>query len=792
MKMFSFCDRRVITRAVYFTVMLSLLAVLGQASVSNNKAVSAKGNSIWRPIPEENIAARGERRIFPKQYLTYNLDLGNIGRVLAEAPLENTENARNKTVILSIPTPKGEIINFRLEESPIMSPEVAAQFPTWRTYQGYGIDDRTATARFDMTDTGFHGYVLSAEGTFSIDPYQLNDRSNYLVTAKDHSPDKGRYHCEVEEMLNTSSKVHDDVINFAPAFSYGAQLRTYRLAIGTTAEYTTIFRQSGDSDTQAQTRAFNQVVITTNRIAAVYRKELAVTFTLVSTTATVYATNPEAPADYANSGTPDLTANVTNLNAAYTATGYDIGHVFGSSDNGVAQLSSVCGSSKARGYSGQPNPVGDPFDVDYVAHEMGHQFGANHTFNATNNCNTAPAAARREPGAAVTIMGYAGICSGNSNPQRHSIEIFHNYSLTEASTFVAGTGGTCGTTAGTNSVPVLGALANYTIPFNTPFSLTASATDADNDQLTYGWEQSNGNLTAASYPGTTDDDDVSLVFRPGFRSYLPTTGGTRSFPSLPYILNFSNEAPVFYSGVNAAGANCADSPGGSCISGEDLPSSARTMNFKVTVRDGKGGVVDGESILTVVNTTTPFKVTSQNTSPATWNGGASQNVTWDVSGTSAAPISAANVKISLSTDGGQTFPTVLAASAPNTGSASITVPNVNTTTARIKIEAVGNIFFDINDSNFSITSGPATSGAIAGRISTAAGSGVARATVRLVGPGGTRIAITNAFGYYRFDGVAFNVAYTITPVAKGFTFTPASLNITPTADALATNFTGAR
>jgi hypothetical protein len=297
-------------------------------------------------------------------------------------------------------------------------------------------------------------------------------------------------------------------------------------------------------------------------------------------------------------------------------------------------------------------------------------------------------------------MGYAGICNSVANLQRNSIDTFHVHNLTEIINFLTtGAGGTCGTVNGTNTVPVIAPLTNYTIPFNTPFALTASATDGDNDPLTYSWEQNDSGVSNSNYPNTTDDDDVSLAFRPGFRSYLPSSSPTRTFPSLPYILNNSNEAPLTYTGTSATGTVC----GGTCITGEDLPSAARTMNFRVTVRDAKGGISDAGTALTVVNTATPFKVTTQNAAPVNWFGGESRPVTWDVSGTTGGGINTANVKISLSTDGGQTFPTVLAASTPNDGSETIVVPEITTGMARIKVEALGNIFFDISDVNFQIT-----------------------------------------------------------------------------------------
>lgn len=735
---------------------------------------------IWQAVPEENISSRGQRYIQPEKYRTFRLNQDELTRVLYSAPIEFSGEARENSVILSIPKPDGKLVRFRLEESPILDPQIATQFPNWKTYQGYGIDDPAATARFDWTDRGFHGYVLDPAGTYSIDPYQANDSLNYIVFNKHEFGNPVRdFHCRLDELLNQEKVPLESFmksIEFAPEFTHGSQLRTYRLAVATTFEYTTFFRQTGDTDEQAQTRALNQVVISVNRIVGVYRKELAVSFTLVSGTNLTYIVNPEVPANYNNNGSStDLNSNQTNVDSVIGSANYDVAHLFETGDGGVAQLSSVCGSSKARGLSGLPNPTGDPFDVDYVAHELGHQFGMNHTFNASSNCGSSPIAARKEPGSAVTIMGYAGICNSVANVQRNSIDIFHVYNLTESITFLtSGAGGTCGTVTGTNAVPVISALSNYTIPFNTPFSLTASATDADNDPLTYNWEQNDSGASNSNYPNTTDDDDVSLVFRPGFRSYLPTSSPTRSFPSLTYILNNSNEAPVTFSGTSATGSICA----ANCITGEDLPSAARTMNFRVSVRDGKGGISDAGTVLTVVNTTTPFKVTTQNSAPQTWFGGQSKNITWDVSGTTGNGINAANVKISLSTDGGQTFPTVLAASTANDGSESITVPAVDTLQARIKVEAIGNIFFDINDANFTINAEPATSGIIAGLITNSRGAGIPRITVILSGgalPSPVRVQ-TNSFGYYSFPSVPFGQTYTVTPqVTKKYSFLPVNI-----------------
>lgn len=668
------------------------LAALCALPASLVAAQPASGSNavIWRSVAEQGIAAR-----------VFQLDRAELERVLRAAPLESSDRSRKARVVLTVPSPDGKMVRFRIEESPILAPEIAVLFPHWKTYQGYGIDEPAATARFDWTDRGFHGYVLDPAGTYAIDPYQANDSAHYRVFRKrDYGDRPQNFHCRLDELIREEKLATGPVPAF-PQFAHGAQLRTYRLAVATTVEYTNFFRQAGDTDAQAQTRAFNQVAISVNRIVGIYRRELSVSFTLVSGTNLIYVVNPETPINYSNNGSStDLTANQTNVNTIIGPTNYDVGHLFETGDGGVAALASVCGTSKAQGLSGLPNPMGDPFDVDYVAHELGHQFAMNHTFNATNNCGSAPTAARKEPGSAVTIMGYAGICGSDANVQRNSIETFHVHNLAEAIAFLTtGAGATCGTLSTPNAAPVIAPLANYTIPFNTPFFLTAGATDADGDPLTYNWEQNDSGASASNYPNIPDDDDVSLVFRPGFRSYLPVTNPTRTFPSLPYILNHSNEAPITFTGTSAVGAVCT----GSCITGEDLPSAGRTMNFRVSVRDGKGGISDAGTVLTVVNTGTPFKVTTQNSSPATWTGGQTRNVTWDVSGTTASGINTASVRISLSTDGGQSFPMILASSTPNDGAESIVVPNeVLTAQARLKVEAIGNIFFDISDANFRI------------------------------------------------------------------------------------------
>jgi hypothetical protein len=309
--------------------------------------------------------------------------------------------------------------------------------------------------------------------------------------------------------------------------------------------------------------------------------------------------------------------------------------------------------------------------------------------SSPNNCANRSSSAAYEPGSGSTIMAYAGIC-GAQDLQPHSDDYFHSKSLNEIINYITGANGnSCPVqTSTSNTPPTVNAGANFTIPKSTPFTLTATASDPNNASLTYCWEEFD--LGPASPPDTDADGQL----RPILRSYLPVSNASRTFPSLLYVLNNDNQPPSTYS--------CSS---GNCLTGEILPGINRVMNFQVTVRDnnaGGGGVNSGTVQVTVNASSGPFRVTQPNTA-VSWAGGSTQTVAWDVVGTSGAPINAVNVKISLSTDGGNTFPIVLAASTPNDGSEPLTIPNISTGQARIKVEALGNIFFDISNTNFTIT-----------------------------------------------------------------------------------------
>ena len=436
--------------------------------------------------------------------------------------------------------------------------------------------------------------------------------------------------------------------------AHGAALRTYQLAVAATGEYT-------ESYGGTVSGAMNAIVTTINRVNGIYERDLAVRMILVANNSSIVYTNASTDPYTHDNPSAMLCQNAQTLDAVIGISNYDIGHVFDTAGGGLASPNSVCngtnvcgspsGSYKGQGMSGLLSPHGDSFDVQYVAHEIGHQFSASHTFNGTTGaCSISggrEASTAFEPGGGSTIMSYAGtLLCGAESLQNNTDAYFHAGSQDQIIAFI--TSATCPTQPSPtgNVPPTVNAGADYTIPQSTPFTLTAVGDDADADYLTYTWEEMD--LGTPSPPSTDDGS------RPIFRSFLPNASPSRTFPKLSDILN---NTTTF---------------------GESLPTTTRSMNFRVTARDnrlGGGGTASDDMVLSVRADSGPFLVT-QPDAPVTWPAGSSQTVSWSVANTADAPVSCTNVRISLSTDGGTTFPTILVASTPNDGSEAVTIPNL--------------------------------------------------------------------------------------------------------------------
>ncbi len=580
--------------------------------------------------------------------------------LLATAPDELGDLAKSHDVRMTLPMPDGTFQEFRIWESSIMERALADEFPTIKTYVGQGVEDPTATLRFDLTPLGFHAQVIAAGRTVYVDPYTKGDTARYISYDK-----KGlklgdrRFRCLVEDAIaEIDPQLDKQEAGVASVFNNGGTLRTYRLANACTGEYATaVCNHNGVSVTVANT--MSQITTTINRVVGVYERELSIRLVLVANNSSIVYTNASTD-PYSNTNPSSLLSqNTTTCNSVIGSANFDIGHVFSTGGGGLAGLGVVCGSRKAEGETGSSAPYGDGFDIDYVAHEMGHQFGGNHTFIGTQgSCSgNGNASTAYERGSGSTIQAYAGIC-GTQDLQPHSDDYFHSISLNEMSNYMTG-GGACSVNTSTgNSTPVLPALASYTgVPVSTTFTLTAPlATDANGDTLTYCWEDW--------------QTGSSALFRPK----APSTSRSRTFSNV----------------ANPTSGN---------LAWEVLPTSATTKTFRCTVRDNRaGGGAYTSATMTVAFVAGAFSVTAPNTA-VSWAGNSTQTVTWTKGGSTAA-----NVAISLSTDGGANWTTVVA-STPNDGTESITVPNTPSTTCRVRVAPTDNVYFDDSNVNFTITDG---------------------------------------------------------------------------------------
>ncbi|MEZ4910933.1 MAG: M12 family metallo-peptidase [Saprospiraceae bacterium] len=593
----------------------------------------------------------------PLKFKLYHIDDAYCKSILWSAPHENDVDVRNSTTVLTVPTADGMLHDFKIVEYDMMESELKAKFSEIKTFYGVSTIDGLARIRIDYGAQGFRAVINQVGKKTFIDYAGRFQSDERIVYFKHDYPNLGNWTCNVE--LSEEVREHNSL-------RIGdCQLRSYRLAQATTIEYSAYH---GGTQATVMTAVTNAI----NRVNEVYEAELAVRLILVNNTNLLFYFTSD---NYSNTGgSSDLSANQTNCTNVIGSANYDIGHVFGTGDGGIAGLGVVCSSnSKAQGYTGRPAPVGDPFVIDYVTHEMGHQFKANHT--QYNSCNRNNATAM-EPGSASTIMGYAGICT--PNVQDNSDAYFHAKSVDEIKTFLLGNGGNCDQIVSTfnNTAPSITSQSNYSIPKSTAFALTLQATDAEDDDLYYAWDQMN----AYSNPSQTMPPASTNTNGPVFRSITPTTSPTRYFPNMNTILT-----------------------GSTSNTWEVVPSIGRTLNFRGVARDFTGVAGCNSEInitVTTVAAAGPFIITSQG-SPVTWSAGTSQTVTWNVANTTASPISCSNVEILFSPDGGITWSSIVS-SVPNNGSAVITVPNVVTSQGRIMVKAVGNVFLDVNNANITI------------------------------------------------------------------------------------------
>lgn len=634
-----------------FSITILFLSFYGGAQNSYWKDKDLKGSVKKEVLSSFNV----------KEAMAFTLDEGYF-----KEELDRSTSFKNSRKIVYFPNEKGTLMAFEVEEAQIFSKRLAEKYPNIKSYKGIGVSNTAERIRFSISHKGIQSMITAPDQEGALFMQKGRGNSYILYKGGDHLLKETGFVC------TTTSKIQERQSSLSARLVDDQTLRKFRIAVAASGEYTA-FHGGTKADALAAMNA------TLTRVNGVFERDLGISMELIANTDEVIYLDPET-----DPFSGSLSSQVQNtLTDVIGEANYDIGHLFNQRENtldgNAGFIGSVCQDNrKGSGYTTFSTPEGDAFDIDLVAHEIGHQFGANHSFSHLSEGTTVQV----EPASGTTIMGYAGI-TGVNNVLANSDDYFHYVSIVQIRDYLQTI--SCGETTGlTNSPPTLIPVQDYIIPKETAFVLTGDASDTDaGDIITYSWEQiDDGVVTQATFGPTNPSGAM-------FRSLPPSISPERYFPKLDRVL--SGDLTQTSPGIGEAW--------------ETVATSERNLNFSLTARDNAlngGQIVSDEVSVAVTNRAGPFLVSSQATTTS-FVAGDVQTVTWNVADTNLAPISAATVDIFLSTDGGLTYPIVLNANVPNDGSHSVVIPGVATTTARLMVKASDNIFFAINAADFSIT-----------------------------------------------------------------------------------------
>jgi subtilisin-like proprotein convertase family protein len=664
----------------------SSLSILFFVCFFTSLSYSQNKKEIWNKVSEKELNRESlMSKSVSKKAKYYSLDINELKTKLKTAPKRSGNNQVSQ-IVVDFPDENGKMNQYRIKEASIMAPELQSKYPELQSFVGQNINNPESTIRFSITPRGLNAMIFSStNGTQYIDPSVKDRNIHTFYSKRDLSSPLEKFECgfEQENSITNKTNTQKKVIN-----ANDGMMRTFRLALATTVEYSAFHIAAAEAacactlTTVAEKKAavMAELVVAMTRVNFIFERDLSLTMELIGNNENVIFVEGGPAEFFSNESSSDML--VENQNAMDFIIGpgnYDIGHAFSTGAGGAAYVSSACNSNKAGGVTGLGSPVGDSFYVDYVSHEMGHQFGALHTFNSeSQGCELDRSSANAyEPGSGSTIMAYAGICTPD-NIQANGDAYFHQNSLELMWNNIENItiSSDCASKSATgNSAPTAEAGDAFTIPGLTPYKLTGSSTDVDGTSAhTFTWEQYD--LGSAVLPMETN------VTGPLVRSYEGTNDPSRTIPNLTDVL----------------------SNGGVSTTWEKLASVDRAINYQLVVRDNdiNGGQTATDNVtITVDGNSGPFKVSSQDTAGIVWNNGNTEVITWDVAGTDQAPVSTSLVNILLSLDGGLTY-TELVGNTPNDGSESITVPSTPAAYCRIMIQPVDNIYFAINSEDFAI------------------------------------------------------------------------------------------
>ncbi|MCV9927702.1 M12 family metallo-peptidase [Flavobacterium sp. LS1R49] len=639
--------------------------------IFSSVGIQAQSNELWKKVSQNTTSVTGRESIDSddRGKIIYKLDEVFLKEKLAKIQLRTD---KRNTVEITIPNMEGTFEKYTVWESSNFEPELQAKYPDIRAYEGISVKDKNAKIHFSVSPLGIQTMVLRADNASEfIEPITANTSEYVLFTAKSRDKASLPLTCKTKDVA-----LNQDLIKKTAKIAANNKVfKTMRLALSCTGEYAAYFGGTkGD--------ALAAMNATMTRVNGVFNKDLALKLIIIANNdAVIYtnaATDPysDAAAGVKGEWNQQVQTTLTNV---IGENAYDIGHLFGASGGGgdAGCVGCVCVDfSKGSGYTSPSDrkPQGDTFDIDFVAHELGHQLGGNHTFSYAIEGT----GVNVEPGSGSTIMGYAGI-TGDYDIQDNSDDYFAYVSILQIQDNLA-TKSCPVNIALTNNPPVINAGADYTIPYSTAFVLKGTGSDPDGDSVSYCWEENDSAIT------TSGANSLAVPSKPDgplFRSIRPSSSPIRYMPDFDIVLS-----------------------GKLSSTWESVPSIARTLHFTLTGRDnaaaGTAQTNTDEMIVNVSSKVGPFVVTSQNTDDVGWLHGTSQIVTWDVKNTNTLAGSA-NVNIKLSIDGGLTFPIVLAANTPNDGSQTVAVPeDVTATNCRILIEPTANIYYAVNSKSFAI------------------------------------------------------------------------------------------
>lgn len=620
---------------------------------------------------------RNKLSILPKKRLIYNLDIRKLKQNLIGINSSSSKSFTKKKSEMEFPNVNGEMEIFSISEASVFEPALQQKYPNIRSYVGVS---KNSTIRFSFSNQkGLSLTYTSGNNSGIIE--RTSDNKYAVYERNNENINVGKFVCSTED--ETKELNADLIKGLSQKEADDGMLRTYRFALSVTAEYTEYHFGSTvgpGQESAAKAAALAAMNETLTRVNGIFERDFAVRLSLISGIESLIYTDPETDpySDYTNidNWTTELQNNLT---ATVGNSGYDIGHLFGHDGGGgnAGCIGCVCTDNlKGSGYTSPANgiPEGVFFDIDYVSHELGHQFGANHTWTTDDSGpNNEATGANLEPGSGSTIMGYAGIA--NSNVQAQGDPYFHFKSIEQVTAFVKSSSCAVETNL-SQSAPLANAGNDFTIPHATAFILRGQGSSDGN--TTYCWEQ---NDIGGNGGVETSDPNPFNTSGPMFRSYSPTDSSDRFMPALNSVLN-----------------------GNLSTAWESVSNVSRNMNFKLTTRDniiGGGQNAISDMTVSVDDSTGPFIVTSQNEIGVGWSQGTTETITWDVAGTNLEPINTSQVNILLSVDGGLTFSPILS-NTPNDGTQEIVVPNLPAPYCRLMVAAADNIYYAVNSNTFSI------------------------------------------------------------------------------------------